>query len=714
MNYVSDSFVCTSDNFVSNTFTAQILSKGVKFIPTPINKNCHKDILKGVDDLLRKYQWSFFPFFKKGAVARFFKKSDRFPPAHSVPASVLLRCAHIRRRISRLLGECKCCYPKDNLSYDERQELTRLRTDPNVITPVDKGGKWLVTPSNFYEAEGYRQLCNETFYEPLDKNIDVHVRKRLIILLSHLHASGFLSKREWMALQPPALIKSRTFYLLPKIHKSDWQFSAIPPCRPIVSDVSSVSRTCASLVEFFLAPLARRGKSYVRDSLHVISRLQDVKCPEESFLVTFDVASLYTNIPTEDGINAVKNAFIKFPDPRRPDLTILSMLRILLTNNNFIFGEERFLQVQGTAMGCAFGPSYANIFLAEWEEHVFLYHIKPLFWIRFLDDIFMIWNFDENALFTFRNFVNELSPTINVEMTFHKECIRFLDLELYKTVNTSNICFRIAFKLTDNHAILDPSSFHPPHIFPSILFAEIYRWMTRSSSYEDFKTVKRKIFPHWRRQGYTRTTLRNAVRKAFALTLQTPTLWRRGFFPCKNVPCKICSYATFIRSIVNNFDNNSYVILHDLDCSSCNVVYGIQCTSCKKMYVGQTSKALNVRISQHLSDIRCSRATPVAEHFRDCAGITYFSFFALEHVPNTQKRLAKENKWMDRLHTLHPDGINHQRNTLNKINLIVPFSHCSQVVSRFLHQAIDDMDICTAFKTNRNLRSLLRDRKVTP
>ena len=132
------------------------------------------------------------------------------------------------------------------------------------------------------------------------------------------------------------------------------------------------------------------NKSYVRDSLYVISVVHDLPVHDSSFLVTFDVASLYTNIPTDEGIAAVGRAFLRYPDPRRPDLTILTMLSIILKNNCFVFCGELFLQKSGVAMGSAFGSSFANIFLGEWEEKIFE-RCKPPVWLRFIDDIFMIW-----------------------------------------------------------------------------------------------------------------------------------------------------------------------------------------------------------------------------------------------------------------------------------------------------------------------------------
>ena len=235
----------------------------------------------------------------------------------------------------------------------------------------------MILPKDAYVAEGLRQLTDPSFYSADPKDLSSFTKQRLITFLHVLRKKGFITNREFKALEPPEMPRDRYFYLLPKAHKPNWTSTEMPPGRPIVSDTGSISRRCASFVEFFLAPLAQRTRSYIRDSLHLISLLDSVCITSDSILFTCDITSLYTNIPIEDGIAAVSRAFLKFPDAKRPDLTLLSMLRLLLTTNEFSFQSSRFLQIQGTAMGCAFGASFANIFLSDWEEQIFAHQPSP-------------------------------------------------------------------------------------------------------------------------------------------------------------------------------------------------------------------------------------------------------------------------------------------------------------------------------------------------
>ena len=695
----------TALDFPTYSATSSLLGKTGKFVPTPVGLCCHRKILAGVDDFLRTYQWRFVNF-RASSRPRFSTKSDRYPPQQLIPSRVLRQCAAIREEVAQALRQCRNCFPHDNLSPDERLELKRLTSDPSIaVTPVDKGSGWMIFPTAFYDAEAFRQLTNEAFYKPVQENIDLHVGKRMKVLLSQLYEKKFLSRREMTALQPPAQPSSRTLFMLPKIHKpsTSWSFSCVPPARPIVSDVGSVTRACAALLEHFLAPLAQQGQSYVRDSLHVIAIIEDTFLNDSSLLVTLDIVSLYTNIPTENGIAAVAKAFQRYPDRRRPDLTLLTMLRIILTHNAFLFRGEQFLQTQGTAMGCAFGSSYANIFLSDWEDVIFAHHRPPV-WLRYIDDIFIVWDFPSSELTNFCNFINSIYDTIKVEMQSDEQSIRFLDLVIKR--QDFRLSYSIGFKPTDTHCLLPPSSFHPRHIFSAILFGQVYRWATRSASYSDFCATKATVQSHWRGQGYTRHAIRSAIRRVFKLTGQSPEDWDTGFFPCP-ISCSICTYGFFTRKVTNVFTKISYLLLHKLNCKSVNVVYLISCKRCFKGYVGQTSVSLRRRMQQHLDDIASHRPTPVSEHFNGSCGPSDFSFSALEHSPNLAKRLEKENAWMRRLQTLQPDGLNTQLNTSRALHLVVPYSHCARDAARRVRSHVKDFCSHVSYTRHRNLRSIL-------
>lgn len=79
--------------------------------------------------------------------------------------------------------------------------------------------------------------------------------------------------------------------------------------------------------------------------------------------------SLYTSIPLHQGLSALQHFL--FADPLlNPWHThfIIEAICCCLTDNYFTFNDDYYLQIQGTAMGANFAPSYANLTMGHWES----------------------------------------------------------------------------------------------------------------------------------------------------------------------------------------------------------------------------------------------------------------------------------------------------------------------------------------------------------
>lgn len=146
-----------------------------------------------------------------------------------------------------------------------------------------------------------------------------------------------------------------------------------------------------------------------------------------------DVDNLYTNIPIEAGIRCIQQAFEKYPDDNRPDLDLLELRRINLCRNDFVFNGEFYLQIKGTAIGKRFAPSYANIFMANWEEEVFQKcKVRPFCFYRYLDDIWGIWNGSREEFDECFNTLNSHDASIKLKLEIDQNSIEFLDTTVYK------------------------------------------------------------------------------------------------------------------------------------------------------------------------------------------------------------------------------------------------------------------------------------------
>ena len=75
-------------------------------------------------------------------------------------------------------------------------------------------------------------------------------------------------------------------------------------------------------------------------------------------------------------------------------------------------------------MGTKMAPSYASLFMGKFEEDKLSdYHHQLLIWLRFLDDIFLIWQYSEKELLDFIKYLNGAHPSIKFTMNIDEQLL---------------------------------------------------------------------------------------------------------------------------------------------------------------------------------------------------------------------------------------------------------------------------------------------------
>ena len=168
-------------------------------------------------------------------------------------------------------------------------------------------------------------------------------------------------KKKTKKYQTPDHSRTARFYVLPKIHKPG------NPGRPIVSLKGAPTENILCSVDCSLQPPATSLPSYIRDTSDFINRLRRLpQPPPESLMVTLDVSSLYTDIPHEEGIKTCEE-FLNQQELLVPSIADLCHpVRLILTMNCFLFNENHYLQVHGTAMGTPVWHHHTPTYL--WES----------------------------------------------------------------------------------------------------------------------------------------------------------------------------------------------------------------------------------------------------------------------------------------------------------------------------------------------------------
>jgi hypothetical protein len=304
-----------------------------------------------------------------------------------------------------------------------------------------------------------------------------------------------------------------------------------------------------------------RTTSYLQDTTDLLNTILQLDVlPNDCFLVTADVSSLYTSIPHKDGITACRIALNtrQYPDP--PTQILVEFINIILSKNNFMFNNQHYLQIQGTAMGTKMAPSYANLFMAQFEETFMAtrQHL-PLVYKRYIDDILMIWTHGEDELKAFMTAMNSHHPTIKLTHEWSTEEINFLDVTVYIKNNT--VGTKLYTKPTDTHQYLQFTSSHPLHNKKAIPFSQALRLKRINSEPADFEHSVTNLAFYLKKRGYPRNLIQQGITRARnmdRLTLLSPQT--KPIDPIHRIPC-IITYNPSMPTISDSLKEHWPILL---------------------------------------------------------------------------------------------------------------------------------------------------------
>lgn len=111
--------------------------------------------------------------------------------------------------------------------------------------------------------------------------------------------------------------------------------------------------------------------------------------------MSFDVESLYTNIPHEGGIQAMYH-YLKHVEYGPVDF-LMKLTKFTLESNYFMFDSKFYLQTHGTSMGSPFAK-----YMGLWEEKYIFNSFRDdvMFFKRYIDDILCVFIGSEESFFS--------------------------------------------------------------------------------------------------------------------------------------------------------------------------------------------------------------------------------------------------------------------------------------------------------------------------
>ena len=269
-----------------------------------------------------------------------------------------------------------------------------------------------------------------------------------------------------MGSQPPCL------YGLTKVHKTGY------PMRPVVSMPGSPYHNIAKQVAKWLSHVPECN---INSSTEKICKdLSNHNLKDSDCLVSFDIVSLYTNVPVIEAIDVCTELLFynHTLDIDKDTFKILAKLAscdvIFNTHDGF------YRQIDGLAMGSAPAPHLANGWLSTFDKTI--KGVSPLY-TRYMDDIICINKRDEvdSKLVEINNIHPSLSFTVEIEKDGK---LPFLDMVIYNVNGQlSSGWYR---KPTDTGLTLNFHSLAPLKYKKSVVIGFVYRIFRSCSSWQNF------------------------------------------------------------------------------------------------------------------------------------------------------------------------------------------------------------------------------------
>ena len=436
------------------------------------------------------------------------------------------------------------------LDFDDRQLnvdhkriniLKDLRHKYAILSP-DKGCGVVILKMADYQSCMMELFADKTKFTKFNVDPTLTQLTTLQNYLRTIYNRGEITNDVYSEVQPQSTQPARA-HGLPKIHKD---FDNLPPFRPIIDTTGTAYQPLAKYLARLLNPLTMNSYT-LKDSFDAASRIQNI--PEHLFrdgyrFVSFDVKSLFTNVPLKKTINIILDRIYNknLINTSLKKRTLKKLILDCCTKTPFSINGQLFKQTDGVAMGSPLGPTLANIIMTVFEDEFVRKLIDSnviKFYARYVDDTLVVAKPSDFTLIleTFNTFHPQIQFTLE---EFPDNNVYFLDLK----INTSDIT--IYRKPTHTGQYTHLSSFTPWSRKTAWIRALVNRAYKICSNHQllqsELKTIKQ--FMSW--NGFSRnltnklihvftsraemnnnTTHADAGHADSILTEQLPTIWMR-------------------------------------------------------------------------------------------------------------------------------------------------------------------------------------------
>lgn len=490
-----------------------------------------------------------------------------------------------------------------------------IKENPQLkILKSDKTNKTVIMNALEYDNKIKALLKDETTYKELKNNPTNIYQTKNNNLIKRWEQNNIVPKDIARKLKihnslPPKI------YGLPKLHKKDI------PLRPIISCIQSPFCNLSNFLTDSLSNVIGKNKHYIKDSWHLKKLLKDIVIPENHILISLDVISLYTSIPTQLAKDIITKRWDEIKQHTILPLNeFLTAIEYILTSTYFEYENTFYQQTEGCAMGFSISAVIAQLIMEDLETSTIAKLNTDIpFFYRYVDDCILLApkNKSDDILKEFNSYHPRLQFTIELEKN---EKINFLDLTIHKKNNSLQTEWFT--KETWSGRYLNFLSNHPLSQKKSVVIGLADRAISLSDPTFRPKSIK-KAKQILYKNNYPKTLVHNIFKERI-----------KQFYNSHNKSKKTTNKIHISLPYIHELSEKIRKSLKSLDLIVCHksyntlksnfsqlktktpqnkkshVIYQIPCSNnnCNKVYIGQTSQHLENRIKTHKYTQNCSTA----------------------------------------------------------------------------------------------------------
>ena len=392
------------------------------------------------------------------------------------------------------------------------------------------------------------------------------------------------------------------------------------------------------------------AKYTVTSNKGFLEKLKDFNHHKDDYCISFDIASLFTNIPLEETIHLVAKELYTDNNIKRPPIPKESLVILLkmATGGMFTHRNKIYQQCDGVSMGNPLAPTLANFFLGVLERKLFNVEQQdisdPVFYLRYVDDIFCI--FRSGVKFEpFLEKLNGLHKNLTFTFEIGGRTIPFLDTNI--TLDGEGFSSTVYRKATNTDVVLNYGAVAPSAWKKGLVKCLVHRANVVCSNTALLRSEINQLTKIFYKNGYPMEVIDNIIQEYYenkavreknsnkSITsgdtnsaeeirpkelLRVPYVGKPSILFSRRLRKLVKRrYDRDVRVVYNTTKvQDSFILKDDTPKEiQSKVVYRFTCPSdSDTQYIGYTNRPLRTRVTEHLR----KGNSAISDHIALCKG----------------------------------------------------------------------------------------------